>query len=191
MPRTRPAYPAVCHRQMVALVRAGRDPTDLAREFEPARQTIQNWVVEADRREGRRETKRSTADPGLTAAERDELVRLRRKNRQLKSAREPKVSAATFSRARVRGPAVGVFRFMSANRADLPIAAMARVLGVSKAGYYAWAKREPSARATADAALLKRIRILHLGSPRHTVRRASTLICTSRASGIFANASLG
>ena len=27
---------------------------------------------------------------------------------------------------------------MSANQASFPIAAMARVLGVSKAGYYAW-----------------------------------------------------
>ena len=33
--------------------RASRDPTDLARAFEPLRQTIQNWVAEADRGEGR------------------------------------------------------------------------------------------------------------------------------------------
>nr|WP_245257861.1 IS3 family transposase [Methylobacterium sp. 88A] len=38
------------------------------------------------------------------------------------------------------------------------------MLGVSKAGYYAWAGRQPSARRTADAALLKRIRTVHLGS---------------------------
>ena len=31
---------------------------------------------------------------------------------------------------------------------------MARVLGVSKAGYYAWARRPPSAHAAADAALI-------------------------------------
>lgn len=53
---------------------------------------------------------------------------------------------------------------MSANQVDFPIAAMARVLGVSKAGYYAWISREPSAHAVADAALLKRIRTIHLGS---------------------------
>jgi hypothetical protein len=45
---------------------------------------------------------------------------------------------------------------MSANKASFPIAAMARVLGVSKAGYHAWLQRPPSAHATADAALLKR-----------------------------------
>jgi len=32
---------------MVDLARVGRNPTDLAREFEPSRQTIQNWVAEA------------------------------------------------------------------------------------------------------------------------------------------------
>ena len=53
---------------------------------------------------------------------------------------------------------------MSANQADFPIATMARVLGVSKAGYYAWTSRQPSARAMADIALLKRIRTVHLGS---------------------------
>ena len=53
---------------------------------------------------------------------------------------------------------------MSANQADFPIATMARVLGVSKAGYYAWANRPPSARGLADAELLKRIRTVHLGS---------------------------
>jgi putative transposase len=49
---------------------------------------------------------------------------------------------------------------MSANQAGFPIAAMARVLGVSKAGYYAWVQRPASAHAMADAALLKRIRTI-------------------------------
>ena len=54
---------------MVDLVRAGRDPTELAREFEPTAQSIRNWVAQADRQEGRREEK----GDGLTAAEREEL----------------------------------------------------------------------------------------------------------------------
>ena len=53
---------------------------------------------------------------------------------------------------------------MSAHQAVFPMAAMARVLGVSKAGYYAWSSRSPSARAKADAALLKRIRTVHVTS---------------------------
>lgn len=56
---------------------------------------------------------------------------------------------------------------MSANQACFPVATMARVLGVSKAGYYAWRQRPPSRHAVADAALLKRVRTVH-GSSRQT-----------------------
>src|SRR5260370_1535406 len=59
---------------MVDLVRAGRNPDDLAREFEPSGHSIRAWVAQADRNEGRRED----AAPGLTAFERDELTRLPR-----------------------------------------------------------------------------------------------------------------
>ena len=38
---------------------------------------------------------------------------------------------------------------------------MARVLGVSPSGYYAWRSRPASAHDTADAALLRRIRTVH------------------------------
>ena len=53
---------------------------------------------------------------------------------------------------------------MSANQVFFPIAPMARVLGVSKAGYYAWLRRPASAHAVADAALLKRVRTVHASS---------------------------
>ena len=53
---------------------------------------------------------------------------------------------------------------MSAHQAVFPIATMARVLGVSKAGYYAWLHRSPSAHDAADAMLLKRIRTIHATS---------------------------
>jgi putative transposase len=53
---------------------------------------------------------------------------------------------------------------MNANQACFPVATMGRVLGVSKAGYYAWRHRLPPAHAVADAALLKRIRTVHASS---------------------------
>src|SRR5260221_11073055 len=80
MPRTRPPYSPEFRRQMVDLVRAGRNPDDLAREFEPSGHSIRAWVAQADRHEGRREE----ATPGLTAAERDELTRLRREHKQMR-----------------------------------------------------------------------------------------------------------
>jgi putative transposase len=68
---------------------------------------------------------------------------------------------------------------MSANQAHFPIATMARVLGVSTAGYYAWRSRPPSARAVADAGLLRQVRTIHAvsrgtyGAPRvHAELRA-------------------
>jgi transposase len=102
MPKTRPPYPAEFRRQMVELVRAGRDPGDLAREFEPSAQAIRSRVAAADRGEGRRGAEPAAADPGLGAAERDELVRLRRENRQLRLERDI-LSRATAWFARETG----------------------------------------------------------------------------------------
>ena len=53
---------------------------------------------------------------------------------------------------------------MSANQACFPICVMARVLGVSKAGYYAWRHRPLSAHARADEALLARIKTVYISS---------------------------
>ena len=53
---------------------------------------------------------------------------------------------------------------MSANQAMFPVSAMARALGVSRAGFYAWLHRPAPAHARADAALLKRIRTVHATS---------------------------
>lgn len=89
MPKSHPQYPAEFRARMVELVRSGRSPEELAREFEPSSQAIRNWVRQADLDEGRR------AD-GLTTAERDELARLRRENRQLKTEREILSKAAAW-----------------------------------------------------------------------------------------------
>jgi len=75
------SFAAECRQQMVELVRGGRTPTELAREFECSAGAIRNWVRQADRDEGLRED-------GLTTVEREELDRLRRENRQLREERE-------------------------------------------------------------------------------------------------------
>ena len=65
-----------------------------------------------------------------------------------------------------------IFRFIAAKKAEHSIQIMCRVLEVSRSGFHAWARREPSARALADAALSERIAEIHTdslktyGSPR-------------------------
>lgn len=81
MPRTRRPYAEEFKQQMIELVRAGRTPEGLSREFEPTAQSIRNWVVQADRDEGRRKD-------GLTTAERQEVVKLRREVRRLREERD-------------------------------------------------------------------------------------------------------
>ena len=81
MSRSQNRYAPEFRQQMIELVRAGRNPEELAREFEPSAQTIRNWVAQADRDEGRR-------SDGLTTEERVELRRLRRENRRLREERE-------------------------------------------------------------------------------------------------------
>ena len=89
MPRHRPPYPAEFHRQMVDLVRSGRTPQELSREFEPTAQSIANWVRQADRDAGRR-------SDGATTAEREELIRLRRENQRLRQERDILSKAAAW-----------------------------------------------------------------------------------------------
>jgi len=81
MPQGRRPYRLEFRQRIVELVRAGRSPSELAREFEPSAESINAWVKQADRDEGWRED-------GLTTQEREELRRLRRENRQLRLERE-------------------------------------------------------------------------------------------------------
>ena len=90
MAKTRAPYPPEFRRQIVDLIRAGRDPDDLAREFEPTAQSIRNWVASAGGRGGER------PDKGLSSGENDELLRLRRENRQLRQERDILSKAAAW-----------------------------------------------------------------------------------------------
>jgi transposase len=89
MPKSRPPYPAEFRQQILELVQTGRTPEALEKQFEPRAQTIRNWIQQADRDNGNRQD-------GLTRAEREELSRLRRENRQLKLEREILAKAAAW-----------------------------------------------------------------------------------------------
>ena len=82
-------YPPEFRQQLIALVRAGRTPESLAKEFEPSAQTIRNWAVQADRDGG-------VCTDGLTTDERAEMTKLRREKRQLELEREVLSRAAAW-----------------------------------------------------------------------------------------------
>ena len=82
-------YSAELQAQLVRLVREGRTPQELAREFEPTAQAIRNWVKQAELDDG-------TRTDGLKTEEREELARLRREIARLKEDREILSKAAAW-----------------------------------------------------------------------------------------------
>ena len=92
MARTNQAYPPEFRQQMVELVKSGRTPNELAREYEPSAGSIRNWVAQDERDGGQR-------SDGLSTDERLELRRLQRENKQLRTERDIlKRAAAWFAR---------------------------------------------------------------------------------------------
>lgn len=92
MPKTRPPYPPQLRARLIELARTGRTPEELGRQFEPAAQTIRNWLRQAARDDGHRQD-------GLTPEEREEVRRLRRENKTLREERDIlKKAAAWFAR---------------------------------------------------------------------------------------------
>jgi transposase len=89
MAKSHKPYPLEFRRRVVELVRCGKTPQELSRQFEPSAQAIGNWVRQAERDEGRR-------SDGLTTDEREELNRLRRENRVLREEKEILKKAAAW-----------------------------------------------------------------------------------------------
>lgn len=89
MPNTKNRFTAEFKQQMVALVRAGRGPEELAREFPPSAKSTRDWVRQADLDQGHR-------NDGLTSGEREELQRLRREIKNLRIEREILGKAAAW-----------------------------------------------------------------------------------------------
>jgi transposase len=79
--RHRDPYPPEFRRRIVDLVRAGRSPESLAKEFEPSAPAIRTWVRQAALDAG-------TRTDGVTSPEREELARLRREVKTLREERE-------------------------------------------------------------------------------------------------------
>ena len=89
----KPPYPAQFRQQMIELVQSGRNPNELAREFGCHVTSILSWV-----RKARLNLSASDATPvvPLGTSERQELVELRRKVRQLQMERDILSKAAAW-----------------------------------------------------------------------------------------------
>jgi transposase len=74
------------------LARVGKTPAQLSREFGCSAQSISNWIAQEAIDRG----KPLPGKEGLTSAEREELNRLRRENRQLKLERDILSKAAAW-----------------------------------------------------------------------------------------------
>ena len=75
------AYPADFRLKVVELARSGRGADELADEFGLARQTVRNWVKQADLDAGRR-------SDGATTDMQEENARLRKRIKQLEIERD-------------------------------------------------------------------------------------------------------
>jgi len=87
--RRRGRYPKEFRRDVAALVLdQHRTVADVAREMELVEQTVGNWVRQERVDRGERD--------GLTTEEREELAKLRRENRQLRTERDLLKKATAF-----------------------------------------------------------------------------------------------
>ena len=90
---------------------------------------------------------------------------------------------------------MSAFRLVDAEKASYPVAALCRMLGVSKGGYYAWRGRPSSKRSREDITLTEKIREVHrrsreaYGSP--TALRGCTPSCVPWVSGAVGAGWLG
>jgi transposase len=85
MPKTKPPYAQGFRDQMVELVRSGRSPSDLSKEFGCHVTSILSWVRKAG---GSGATMLPADVAALNAQERQELIELRRKLRQVQMERD-------------------------------------------------------------------------------------------------------
>ena len=87
MPTSKPPYPAEFREQIVELARAGRGLKQLSREFGVSANSIRNWVQQADGQAPRGMPRSADSTP-LSAAERQELIELRRRLKHVQMERD-------------------------------------------------------------------------------------------------------
>jgi len=81
---------------MVDLVRSGRNPEDLAKEFEPTAQSIRNWVKQADIDDGRRSDGPTTDQLKRIRTLEARIREIEKENRRIEEEKEILRKAAVF-----------------------------------------------------------------------------------------------
>lgn len=89
MPKPKPPYSMEFRAQLIELVKSGREPVDVAREFGVSSTTVWKWVRQAAADGGERTDL-------LTTDEKTELARLRREVRVLREERDILSKAAAW-----------------------------------------------------------------------------------------------
>lgn len=90
MQKTRPPYPPEFRAKMVELVRSGRTPDELSKEFEPSSLSIRKWVAKANG-----DVKTNAITPVQNDAQK-ELEQLRKEVRILREERDILKKAAAW-----------------------------------------------------------------------------------------------
>ncbi|NEB78995.1 IS3 family transposase [Streptomyces sp. SID14478] len=158
-------------RDAIALVdSSGKTVTAVARELGISSESLRGWYRRAKAaraKAARAKAARGEGAPGeLTSAEREELRRLRKENREQQQTIEILKKGDGLLREGER-PVTALYRLIHAEKANYPVILLSRVLHVTRSSYY-YAWREGGAvrqaRQAADDALAHEITVLHIAS---------------------------